>query len=254
MGRTDRTLRRALLPATLLLAAQLATGCGSDPDPATRAAPGPAARTVPVEATDGRIGVLLLGELTGPRMCTASVVDSPRRNLLVTAAHCVQSAERGSFDDLVFAPGYREGRAPYGVWPVDTVTVDPRWVASEDPDYDVAFLTVDEVDGLRIQDRLGAYRPGFGLGFDLPVTVTGYPHGSGAPVTCSARTTAQSATQERFACSGYTVGTSGSPWLTAAGELIGVIGGYQEGGDTDAISYSVAFDQRVANLYHRAAD
>ncbi|MEV4616284.1 trypsin-like peptidase domain-containing protein [Kitasatospora sp. NPDC049258] len=245
-------MRRALLPAALLLAAQFATGCTSGTDSAAPATPGPAARTVPPAATDTRIGVLFLAELTGPRMCTASVVDSPRRNLLVTAAHCVQSTERGRFDDLVFAPGYREGRAPYGVWPVASVTVDPRWSQGEDPDYDVAFLTVEEVQGRQIQDLLGANRLGFGLGSDLPVTVTGYPHEGEAPVTCSARTGAQSATQERFECSGYTVGTSGSPWLTADGQVVGVIGGYQEGGDTDAISYSVAFDQRVADLYRRA--
>jgi hypothetical protein len=33
---------------------------------------------------------------------------------------------------------------------------------------------------------------------------------------------------------------------------MGVIGGYEQGGDTDDVSYSVAFGQNVANLYRQA--
>ncbi|MEU9132931.1 trypsin-like peptidase domain-containing protein [Kitasatospora sp. NPDC048540] len=251
MDRTGR-VRRALRPAVLLLALA-ATACGLlDDGGSQRWGSRLTARPAPADAADDRIGALFLAELNGPRMCTASVVASPHRNLLVTAAHCVHSTERGRFDDLVFAPGFRDGIAPYGVWPVASVTVDQHWTDSEDPDYDVAFLTVQSVQGQEIQDLLGANRLVTGLGFDLPVSVTGYPNERGAPVTCSNRTTSQSPTQSRFECSGYTVGTSGSPWLTGNGQLVGVIGGYQEGGDTDAVSYSVAFDQRVDDLYRRA--
>jgi hypothetical protein len=34
--------------------------------------------------------------------------------------------------------------------------------------------------------------------------------------------------------------------------VIGVIGGYQQGGDTDAVSYSAVFGDRVASLYQEA--
>ncbi|MFD0572454.1 hypothetical protein ACFQ0T_28760 [Kitasatospora gansuensis] len=99
---------------------------------------------------------------------------------------------------------------------------------------------------------LGGFRLGTDLGFGLPVSVTGYPNEAEEPITCSNRTTEQSSTQERFDCHGYTDGTSGSPWLTGAGEVVGVIGGYQEGGATERTSYSITFDHRVSELYHRA--
>ncbi|WP_371496913.1 trypsin-like peptidase domain-containing protein [Kitasatospora sp. NBC_00374] len=252
MRRTERAVRRAWWPAALLLTIHCAAACGPDPGPDGRTGPRPTARPAVAGATGDRIGALFLGAVTGPRMCTASVVASPRHNLLVTAAHCVQTAERGRFDDLVFAPGYRDGRTPYGVWPVTSITVDPRWSLGEDPEYDVAFLTVAEVQGQRIEDRVGANPLGTGLGVGLPVSVTGYPNDSGTPVTCSGRTGAQGPTQERFECSGYTVGTSGSPWLTEDGKVVGVIGGYQQGGNTDATSYSIAFDRRVTELYRLA--
>ncbi|WP_431678411.1 trypsin-like serine peptidase [Kitasatospora sp. KL5] len=241
--------RRRAGALVLLAAVQLtASACawpGSTPEI-------PSSHPAPRDAANDRIGALFLGSADGPRMCTASVVSSPHRNLLVTAAHCVETLDRGREEGLVFAPGFRDGRTPYGTWPLTGITVDGRWTTAEDPEYDVAFLTVADVDGQEIEDVLGGNRLGTGRGFDLPVSVTGYPNDSEEPITCSTRTASHSPTQESFRCTGYSVGTSGSPWLTADGAVIGVIGGYQQGGFEDQVSYSVAFDARVAELYRRA--
>jgi hypothetical protein len=67
-----------------------------------------------------------------------------------------------------------------------------------------------------------------------------------------------SATQLVFHCGGYTTGTSGSPLLaylhaaTGLGTVIGVIGGYQQGGMTDAISYAAVLGPYIASLYQAA--
>jgi hypothetical protein len=45
----------------------------------------------------------------GTHFCSASVVDSPAGNLVITAAHCLAGRTPGGF---VFVPGYRDGRAP----------------------------------------------------------------------------------------------------------------------------------------------
>ena len=63
-----------------------------------------------------------------------------------------------------------------------------------------------------------------------------------------------SATQLVFRCGGYTAGTSGSPLLahvhaaTGLGTVIGVIGGCQQGGVTDAISYAAVLGPDIASL------
>lgn len=50
----------------------------------------------------------------------------------------------------------------------------------------------------------------------------------------------------------------GNPWANPlqpadrAGSIAGVIGGYQEGGDTAAISYSSYLGKAVLRLYHEA--
>ncbi|MEV7772325.1 trypsin-like peptidase domain-containing protein [Kitasatospora sp. NPDC086791] len=241
-ARPAHPARKAAL-AVLLLTAGTACG-GQDGAPTAEVAQQSAARD--------RIGTLSLRTAQGPRACTASVVQSPRHNLLVTAAHCVQSRRTGLLEGLVFTPGYRNGSTPYGTWPVQSVTVDPHWAAGDDPEYDVAFVTVGTVGGRQIEDAVGGNPLGTGQGFGLPVSVTGYPNVSDEPITCSVRTRSQSATQERFDCGGYTDGTSGSPWVTDQGSVVGVIGGYQEGGDTPDTSYSVTFDQRVTDLYRKA--
>ncbi|MEV8097776.1 trypsin-like peptidase domain-containing protein [Kitasatospora sp. NPDC085879] len=245
MARRRRTGALALLLAAVQLTAAACAWPGGGPET-------PSSHPAPRDAASDRIGALFLGSADGPRMCTASVVSSPGHNTLVTAAHCVETLDRGREQGLVFAPGFRDGRTPYGIWPLTAITVDEHWTASEDPEYDVAFLTVADVDGEEIEDVLGGNRLGTGRGFGLPVAVTGYPNDSEEPITCATRTASQSPTQESFRCTGYSVGTSGSPWLTTDGTVVGVIGGYQQGGYEDEVSYSVTFDDRVAALYRRA--
>lgn len=64
-----------------------------------------------------------------------------------------------------------------------------------------------------------------------------------------------SPTQMGFGCGGFTEGTSGSPFLIDSGgpagdvTVIGVIGGYQQGGDSADVSYAAAFGSNVQALY-----
>jgi hypothetical protein len=61
-----------------------------------------------------------------------------------------------------------------------------------------------------------------------------------------------------FYCTDYTNGTSGGPFLarlsgaTGDGRLIGVIGGYEQGGLTPSVSYSSRFGATVAALFRSA--
>lgn len=206
-----------------------------------------------------RVGALFSHDIKGDHFCTASAVDSPGRNLIITAAHCVHSGAGGGYvSDLVFVPGYRHGNAPYGIWKVKAEFVDDRWASDSDPDLDFGFAVVEPHDGKNIEDVLGSNLLGVNQGFGNIVRVTGYPTSSDEPVTCINRTTRELKYQMRFACNGYPPGTSGSPWLThydpktKRGEVIGVIGGYETGGKEDSVSYSAYFDDDIRKLYERA--
>lgn len=210
---------------------------------------------------NARIGTVFEKDDRGAHFCTASVVQSPGRNMLITAAHCAFDAAAGKpVDDLVFAPGYRNGDEPTGLWRVNKVVVDGRWAKSQDEDLDVAFLTVDPKDGKNIQDVLGGNSLGIDRGFNNEVKITGYPTSRDTPISCQNRTTKYSDTQLRIQCTDFEGGTSGSPWLadydpkSRTGTVIGILGGHEGGGDEDDVSYAAYFDNDIAKLYQRAQD
>lgn len=188
--------------------------------------------------------------------CSASVVDSPSGNLVLTAAHCVTGR---SLARIAFVPGYAHGKAPYGIWTVTKVIVDQNWQSSADPDDDYAFLVVKRASSTaRVQDSTGAEAVGIGQPAGEIVTVTGYPADLDAPISCDNDALAYSSTQFEFDCDGYTNGTSGGPFLAGVlapggpGVVIGVIGGFEQGGLTPSVSYAARFGQRMAQLYRTA--
>lgn len=212
----------------------------------------------PLAAPPRKVGALLFHNSAGNHFCTASVVDSPHHDLIVTAAHCVYTRAGHYQQDIVFAPGYHQGQAPYGIWRPTAIILDQRWISSFDPDVDVAFLVLGPEDGKEIGDVLTGNHLAVGQPDPVRVRVTGYPNTANSPITCTARAVSHSPTQQRFACGGYATGTSGSPWVTDydaqthVGELVGVIGGYQQGGDTPDVSYSPRFGAAIASLYAQA--
>jgi len=235
----------------------LAAGRGLAIEQLAPADAGPAAGTGQPFGGVAAVGALFTeanGKL-GAHFCTASVVDSKAGDLAVTAAHCVD----GKNAALVFAPDYANGKTPYGLWPVTKVYTDSAWDASQDPNHDVAFLRLsDASDGTPIENLTGAET----LATDAPagqqVEVIGYPDQAAEPVWCSGLVKGFSATQFEFDCGGYPNGTSGGPFLTGVdaatgqGAVIGVIGGYQQGGDTPQVSYAAVFGTAVAQLYATA--
>jgi V8-like Glu-specific endopeptidase len=204
----------------------------------------------------GALFVQIKGHL-GRHFCTASVVHSPRGNLLITAAHCMVGKDLHPAGHIVFAPGYHSGKFPHGTWQVSMKYVDKRWASGRDPNDDVAFL-VAERPGRHIERLTGAETLDAGQQLPVQVQVIGYPDATRRPITCAGPASSFDRRKLRqlvFDCGGYTAGTSGGPFLahvsakTGDGSVIGVIGGYQQGGDSPDVSYSSQFLANVLALY-----
>lgn len=255
----------AVVAASVALLLLLGTGSGSITTAASVAVEAPAATAAPATAAPATaapatpVGALFLSGLESAHSCTASVVDSPAGDVVVTAAHCLD----GLTSLAVFAPGYHDGVAPFGTWAVTAAYVDPRWSTSRDPETDYAFLIVaptSAIDPLPIQRVVGAdvlatraSEPG------EKVTVEGYAAGiDDVPLTCTASLYLTEG-YPAFECAGFVNGTSGSPWVadydpvSRTGLVVGVIGGLEEGGLFDDESYSSPFDAATRAVYQRAA-
>ncbi|MEU8461518.1 trypsin-like serine protease [Streptomyces sp. NPDC029003] len=230
----------------LAVAAMAALVSVDMPDAAALPPLGVTATALP-DAGLARVGALFADDLDGGHFCTAAVVHSADRDVIATAAHCLDHP-----DTTVFAPGYRDGEAPYGVWRLTDVNVAPDWTDGRNPDDDIAFATVARQDGVRIEDVVGGFPVATEQPDDVTVTVLGYPSTLDAPLRCSNATGLFSPTQRRIDCPDLSGGTSGSPWL-ADGALAGVLGGYEGGGTVPEVSYSAVMGDQALELYREAA-
>lgn len=237
-----RLLILARIAAFALLAVGLAGPARADTPPtATTTAPTPTVGTLFFPSVAGLFPLLHM-----PHFCSASVVHSASRDLVITAAHCVY----GTGATIEFAPGYDDGATPYGVWDARRIYIDPAWKKGFDTRHDVAILQMAPRAGKQIEDVVGANPLGTpSAGAD--VSVWGYTMGSGdRPLTC---TNALYLTDgySSFDCAGYTDGVSGGPWLQG-GSVVGVTGGLEQGGCGEYAEYSAPFGDDVSALLRRA--
>jgi V8-like Glu-specific endopeptidase len=257
MTRTSRWLRRAAAAVASGLAAAISLTTPAAGDSAAMAARW--AGGIPFRGTPA-VGALFTdrnGRLT--HFCTASVVHSPAGDLLITAAHCLRGRSLSPAGAIVFAPGYHDHVFPYGRWVIRDAFTDSRWRRDRDPDDDFAFLIAGQ-PGRHIERSTGAQQLATSAVLPAWVQVIGYPDATSRPISCASRAravTGRHLHQMVFDCAGYTDGTSGSPLLvhvataTGTGSLIGVIGGYQQGGNSPDVSYSPQFLANMTALYKR---
>jgi V8-like Glu-specific endopeptidase len=188
-------------------------------------------------------GKLTFTTPTGGASCSASLI---RKGLVVTAAHCVALFGSGKFySKWQFAPGYRNGTAPYGLWTVTKAYVLTAYLNGTDSCANPGVICQDDIGILVLKAKSGAY-PGTKTGWygyagwsGLPAQVTqlGYPgdldNGLYMERTDSPGYTSSSC------CSNDTLigtlmgkGSSGGPWLVNFGKaptLTGAVAGPNSG-------------------------
>ncbi|KNB54173.1 hypothetical protein AC230_01595 [Streptomyces caatingaensis] len=214
------------------------------------------------------VGTFFAAGPSGATYCSASVVRSAGRNLVLTAGHCAKSLKADG--RTIFVPQFRKGKdaahQPFGVFPVQRVFMDPRYRSNSrqaDSDLDFAFVRVGtNAQRANVENRTGGLRLTNTPRWTNTVTVHGYPK-SGNPgqqaLSCTVATgRAPKFRQLKMECGGFYGGVSGGPWIAnydakkKTGDVIGNVGGYNGGGDDqnhDWVSYSPVYDQEIQALY-----
>lgn len=226
--------------ATLVAAACLAAPLAATAAPAQASAL-PGARSFNGQST---VGALFPSGTSRAHSCVGTVILSPTRNLVVTAAHCIA----GYGTNMVFVPGYAAGRMPHGSWRVRRAHVDDAWRLHHDARHDVAVLEMSPQAGTgrNIQNVTGGVALGVQPRWNALTTVPAYRSGrNDLPVRCTTRVGYASGYPE-FACRGYPNGVSGSPFIVGR-TITGVIGGLHQGGCTPSVSFSSPFTARMVN-------
>lgn len=198
----------------------------------------------------------VFGASSTDHSCSAGVISSLTRDLLVTAAHCV----RGDGTGIAVVPGYDSGMRPYGTWSVVAVFVDPAWATTQSQDDDFAILRVapQPIDGRtqQLQDVTGAVPLGTTPAQSAAVTVQGFNNGSDDQSVVCTTALAFNQGDPVFRCDGYANGSSGSPWVLTGADhvarIVGVIGGRNQGGCKEVRSFSPVFGANVLNLLKHA--
>lgn len=202
------------------------------------------------------VGALFGSASSTKHTCTASVIDSPNGNVILTAAHCIRGTGAGE----VFVPGYDDGKEPYGAWTVTGSHGAPDWLDGVYRQRDYAFLTVESqtISGklYNIQSVTGGLQLGNAPSSGEDVTIPAYASGNDdQPLTCTTSVYMYEG-YPAFNCNPYPNGTSGAPWLypTRHGDVVeAIIGGLHAGGCYTYTSYSSDFSVSTWDTYITAA-
>jgi V8-like Glu-specific endopeptidase len=190
--------------------------------------------TVPPYAVNGRIFVRQ-GRSKG--YCSGTAINSPTRQLVLTAGHCVNTGPRGLRGSsawsryMEFVPAYTDGVAPFGSFVADRsgVYALKPWTKEGNPNFDMGAVVVGpNTSGVNVADAVGG---GAAIAIDLSreqyFQTFGYPgkvrrlQECDSPATGEDRLTRQipGPPTVKIRCH-WLPGASGGGWLIENGTMI----------------------------------
>ena len=161
-----------------------------------------------------------IGKLfTSSGTCSASVISG--KNIIVTAGHCCWNrANKSWIGGWSFAPGYNNGKAPYGVFNWADARVPNSWINNGDIPSDVCLIRLqNDKAGHPVTYYTGWLGRSWNYPPSQPMHAFGYPGNIGGANNleqCAAQSSAQPASCGsgvlNMACN-MTYGSSGGPWI-----------------------------------------
>jgi V8-like Glu-specific endopeptidase len=112
----------------------------------------------------------------GDYSCSGTVIGSSGKNVVFTAGHCVFDRGTAQFStNVVFIPGYRKGKKPFGVYPASDLWALDGWRLLPDDSaafsYDVAAIQLDR----KVERQVGSRGIKFNVKRNRTFEIFGYP-------------------------------------------------------------------------------
>jgi V8-like Glu-specific endopeptidase len=190
----------------------------------------------------------------GDWVCSASALNSPSKQLVITAGHCVHEGAGGTWvTNWTFAPRYRSGSRPFGTFAAKQFRTFNTWISSSDLSRDVGMVTTWPLNGNKLVDVVG----GNGLNWNWPknvaITILGYPQNANngeIQQWCQGTTSDGGGGTIAIGCN-FNGGSSGGPWMmsfdnnTGRGQTDGVMSTL----DTAGVNRASYFDDAVKAMF-----
>lgn len=226
-----KKIRKGDLKASARMAAteRVAPGIGSNPTAGEPAVMEEAAR----KSYSRRVGKMFFKRGKKNYVCSGAVVNSKKKNMVMTAAHCLWRKKGKWAKKILFIPGYtRKGKSPFGRWYAERIVIPKRWKRwagkSELPQADYGIMLVEHMrpKGKNIARKVGAYGLQWGLRkWRRKYKATGYPAFGKRTGRVQRSCRNRSRLWKRYSsprqgwgllrmpCRAVTAGSSGGPWL-----------------------------------------
>jgi V8-like Glu-specific endopeptidase len=125
--------------------------------------------------------------------CSASVIDTPNGNTVLSAGHCVFDTETNqTATEWMFVPNYNYTSEPLGRFVAHTLLTNRQWISTGDFDYDVSMaLLTPNVANKTVQSETGAFDLALSAARTAPTIAFGYPGNikGGETMSCCDATT-----------------------------------------------------------------
>jgi V8-like Glu-specific endopeptidase len=205
-------------------------------------------------ATQGRV-FFHNGVTNQNASCSGGTVNTPKGDMVVTAAHCVY-ANFSYMQDWIYVPAYYNGPTGWGTWFASNMAVTSAWRFNANPNDDFAIVNVAPAsNGVSLVKTAGANGLVTDQSYNQSVVIWGYPgaYNNGLTPEYCITSTFQSGSLVGAPCN-LSQGASGGPWLTSYNATTGL--GYEFGEtSTESASltdnYSPYFGSDFITLYNQ---
>jgi V8-like Glu-specific endopeptidase len=214
----------------------------------------PGSRSTAPATTTGK--VFFTDHTGGNWVCSGSLLNSPAKNIVITAGHCVYGTAGGELpagetwhSNWVFAPDYANGVAPYGYWTAHQLWTLTNYINNGDEQDDLGAVVLNSNSaGTKAVNLLG----GQGYAYNEPSSESVYSFGypQGAPFNgetlqyCDGSDSYSTLIDLEVLKCNFTGGSSGGPWLMDFNGQYGYINSVVDTG-----GYGAPLTGDIAGLY-----